>query len=55
MLIVATLYFRQIIQSQRIVVDNEEALDLLIRMKKEQAQAMHESKEELLTSWETKD
>jgi len=33
----------------------EEALDLLIKMEKEQAQAMHESKEELLASWETKD
>jgi len=33
----------------------EEALDLLIKMEKEQAQAMHESKEELLTTWETKD
>ena len=33
----------------------EEALDLLIRMEKEQAQAIHESKEELLTTWETKD
>ena len=33
----------------------EEALDLLIKMEKEQAQAMHESKEELLASWNTKD
>jgi len=33
----------------------EEALDLLIKMEKEQAQAMHESKEELLATWETKD
>lgn len=33
----------------------EEALDLLIAMKKEQAQIMQESKEELLVSWETKD
>lgn len=33
----------------------EEALDLLIKKEKEQAQAMHESKEELLTTWETKD
>ena len=31
----------------------EEALDLLIKIEKEQAQAMHESKEELLTTWET--
>jgi len=33
----------------------EEALDLLIKMEKEQAQAMQESREELLTTWETKD
>ncbi|MFB0545167.1 MAG: helix-turn-helix domain-containing protein [Asgard group archaeon] len=33
----------------------EEALDLLIKMEKERAQAMHESREELLTTWETKD
>lgn len=33
----------------------EEALELLIEMEKEQAQAMQESKEELLTTWETKD
>ena len=33
----------------------EEALDLLIKMEKEQAQIMHESKEELLATWETKD
>jgi len=33
----------------------EEALDLLIKMEKQQAQAMHESKEELLATWETKD
>jgi len=33
----------------------EEALDLLIKMKKEQAQAMHESKKELLATWKTKD
>lgn len=33
----------------------EEALDLLIKMEKKQAQAMHESREELLTTWETKD
>ena len=29
----------------------EEALELLIRMEKEQAQELHESKEELLASW----
>ena len=29
----------------------EEALDLLIKMEKEQAQELHESKEELLASW----
>ena len=33
----------------------EEALDLLIRMEKEQAEAMHESKEKLLATWKTKD
>lgn len=33
----------------------EEALVLLIETKKEQAQAMHESKEELLTTWELKE
>jgi sugar-specific transcriptional regulator TrmB len=33
----------------------EEALDLLIKMEKEQAQAMQESREELLTIWERKD
>jgi len=33
----------------------EEALELLIKTEKEQARAMHESKEELLTTWETKD
>ena len=33
----------------------EEALDLLIKMKKERAQAIQESREELLTAWETKD
>jgi sugar-specific transcriptional regulator TrmB len=33
----------------------EEALNLLINMKKDQAQTMHEDKEELLTTWETKD
>jgi predicted transcriptional regulator len=33
----------------------EEALDLLIKMEKEQAKAMRESKKELLTTWETKD
>ena len=33
----------------------EEALNLLIKMEKEQAQAMQESKEELLATWETKD
>ena len=33
----------------------EEALELLIKMEKEQARAMHESKEELLTTWETKE
>jgi predicted transcriptional regulator len=33
----------------------EEALDLLIKMEKERAQAMHENREELLTAWETKD
>ena len=33
----------------------EEALDLLIKMEKEQAQIMQESKEELLTTWETED
>ncbi len=33
----------------------EEALSLLIEMEKEQAQAMQESKEELLASWVTKD
>ena len=32
----------------------EEALDLLIKMKRDQAQTMHESKEELLATWETK-
>jgi sugar-specific transcriptional regulator TrmB len=29
----------------------EEALDLLIKMEKEQAQELHESKKELLASW----
>lgn len=33
----------------------EEALDLLIKMEKEQAQAMHENKEKLLAIWKTKD
>ena len=33
----------------------EEALDLLIKMEKEQARAMHESKEKLLATWKTKD
>ena len=33
----------------------EEALDLLIKMEKERAQTMQESREELLTTWETKD
>lgn len=33
----------------------EKALDLLIKMEKEQAQAIQETKEELLTTWETKD
>jgi sugar-specific transcriptional regulator TrmB len=33
----------------------EEALDLLIKKEKEQTQVMHESKEELLTTWEIKD
>ncbi|UCC58253.1 MAG: hypothetical protein JSW14_07905 [Candidatus Bathyarchaeum sp.] len=33
----------------------EEALDLLIKMEKKQTQAMQESKEELLTTWKTKD
>jgi len=33
----------------------EEALDLLIEMEKEQTQVLHESKEELLATWETKD
>lgn len=33
----------------------EEALDLLIKREKEQAQIMHESKEELLATWKTKD
>jgi sugar-specific transcriptional regulator TrmB len=33
----------------------EEALDLLIKIEKEQAQAMHESKEKLLATWKTKD
>ena len=33
----------------------EEAFNLLIKMEKERAQAMHESREELLTTWETKD
>jgi len=33
----------------------EEALDLLIKKEKEQAQIMHESKEELLATWRTKD
>ena len=33
----------------------EEALDLLIRIEKEQAQTMHESKEELFSTWESKD
>lgn len=33
----------------------EEALDLLIKRGKEQAQAMHESKKELLTTWKTKE
>lgn len=33
----------------------EEALDLLIKKEKERAEALHESKEELLASWETKD
>jgi len=33
----------------------EEALDLLIKMKKEQEQVMQESKEELLATWEAKD
>ena len=33
----------------------EEALDLLIKTKKEQAQALQESKEELLAKWKTKD
>ena len=33
----------------------EEALDLLIKMEKEQAQIMQESKEELLATWKTKD
>ena len=33
----------------------EEALDLLIKMKKERAQAIQEGREELLTAWETKD
>lgn len=32
-----------------------EALELLIKMKKDQAQAMDENKEELLASWETKE
>jgi sugar-specific transcriptional regulator TrmB len=33
----------------------EEALDLLIKIEKEQAQAMYESKEKLLATWKTKD
>ena len=33
----------------------EEALELLIKMEKEQAQAIQESKEELLASWKTRD
>ena len=33
----------------------EEALNLLINMKKDQAQTIHEDKKELLTTWETKD
>ena len=33
----------------------EEALELLIKTKKEQAQALQESKEALLVTWETKD
>ena len=33
----------------------EEAFDLLIKLEKERAQAMHESREELLTTWKTKD
>ncbi len=33
----------------------EEALGLLIETKKKQAQSMHENKEELLASWETKE
>ena len=33
----------------------EEALALLIELKKEQAEAMSESKEKLLVTWETKD
>lgn len=33
----------------------EEALELLIKMENEQAQVMHESKEELLVTWGTKD
>jgi sugar-specific transcriptional regulator TrmB len=33
----------------------KDALELLIEIKKEQAQAIQESKEELLATWETKD
>ncbi len=33
----------------------EEALDLLIRMKKREAQQMHGSKEKILTAWKAKD
>jgi len=33
----------------------EEALGILIKTKKKQAQSMHENKEELLASWKTKE
>lgn len=33
----------------------EEALELLIKMEKEQTEAIHESKEQLLAIWKTKD